>query len=112
MGMRRFLTVQASTKRAPAMVGGRRGAAVAYLTAIKCMPLDPVDAELRQRLALNAPHELLQTVVEEDVDVREGDFLVVTADDCSTVEYPVRACEDWVWGRKTFRRLILEDLKR
>ena len=107
MGMQRFLTVTASTKRAPAIAGGKRGAPETYVATLRCMPLDPVDPELRQRLALNTPHELLQTVVEEDVDVRQGDLLVV-----SGTEYPVRACADWEWRGRTFRRLILEDLKR
>lgn len=61
-GMSRFLRVTASTKRAPAITGGKRGEAVTNLTGVKCMNLDPVDPELRNRLELETPHELLQTV--------------------------------------------------
>jgi hypothetical protein len=62
--MRRMLTVTASTKRSPAIVGGKRGAPATKLASIQCTPLDPVDPELRQRLALNTPHELLQSFVD------------------------------------------------
>lgn len=105
--MRRFLTVTASTKRAPALSSGKRGAPVAYVTSLLCTPLDPVDPELRQRLALNTPHELLQTFVREEYDIVEGDVLVVGSD-----EYPIRSCAEWDWHGVEYRRLILEDLKR
>ena len=62
--MRRFLTVTASTKRQPAISGGKRGLAETYLVAIPCTPLDPVDPELMKRMALDTPHEVLQTFVD------------------------------------------------
>ena len=62
--MRRLLTVTASTKRSPAVSGGKRGAPATHLTGVRCMPLDPVDADLAQRLGLNTPHELMQTVAD------------------------------------------------
>lgn len=58
---RRMCTVSASTKRAPGIVSGRRGPAVVNLTGLTCTPLDPVDGETRQRLALDTPHSLVQT---------------------------------------------------
>jgi len=63
-GMRRLTTVTASTKRTPAISGGKRGAAETNVTSLKCTPLDPVDPGLRQRMALDTPHELLQTFVD------------------------------------------------
>lgn len=39
-GMRRQMTVTYSVKRAPAVVGGARGAAVAHLSGVPGMPLD------------------------------------------------------------------------
>lgn len=107
MGMDRFLTVTASTKRAPAVSASKRGTPAAYLTSVRCTPLDPVDPELRQRLALNTPHELLQTFVEEGNDIVQGDILVVGSN-----EYPVRSCGEWVWRGATFLALVVEDLKR
>lgn len=63
-GMSRFLRVTASTKRQPALGGGVYGEMTTKLTNVKCMPLDPVDAELRNRLLLDTPHELLQTIAD------------------------------------------------
>ena len=62
--MRRMLTESASTKRSPSMVAGKRGDPETNLTGLSCMPLDPIDAEVRQRLGLDTPHELLQTVLD------------------------------------------------
>lgn len=99
-------TVEASTKRPPAITGGKGGAMVEHIPALRCTPLDPVTAEIAQRFALGTPLELLQTFT-LDADVREGDVLVV--DDR---EYPIKAVADWRWDRFTItRHLILEDLK-
>jgi hypothetical protein len=62
--MRRLLTVTAATKRTPAVSGGKRGVPVVKLTDIKCMPLDPASPEVSQRVALDTPHTLLQTIVD------------------------------------------------
>ena len=103
----RLLTVTASTKRPPAVVSGKRGELAAYLSMLKCSPLDPVSAEISQRVALNTPHEVLQAFIGAD-DVREGDVLTVGGKD-----YPIRAVEDWANFRGvTFRVMVLEDIKR
>lgn len=103
----RFLTVSASTKRRPAVSAGKVGAATTYLASLMIAPLAPIDADLQQRLALETPHELQQSICDGSKDVKEGDVLVV-----ATVEYPIKACEDWgpIRGR-SFKRLVLEDLK-
>jgi hypothetical protein len=103
----RLATVTASTKRPPSLAGGRRGEPVVNVATLKCTPLDPVDPELRERLALGTPHELLETFVDNDVDVNEGDVLVV-----GSREYPVRSVAEWTWRGTVYRHLILEDLKR
>lgn len=56
-GFRRMANVTANTKRV------KKGSPVTILSGIKCTPLDPVDPELRRRLALDTPHELLQTFI-------------------------------------------------
>lgn len=56
-GFRRMCTVSASTKRT------RRGEPSVVLSSVRCTPLDPIDAELRKRLALETPNTLLQTFV-------------------------------------------------
>lgn len=53
-GMRGMMTVTASTKRAPTMTGGKRGAAVANLTGLSCTPLLPLTAELEPRVLPHA----------------------------------------------------------
>jgi len=104
----RLASVTASTKRPPAISSGKRGAPAENVASLKCTPLDVVDQELRQRLALDTPHELLQCFVDNGVDIVEGDLLVV-----GSTEYPVRAVGDWYWGplSANYRHLILEDLK-
>jgi len=63
-GIKSLLRVTASTKRQPAISSGKRGTPVTKLTGVKCTPLDPVDPELRNRLELDTPHELLQTIAD------------------------------------------------
>ena len=62
-GFRRMATVSASTKRPPALVDGKRGEATPKLIGLKCTPLDPVSSEIRNRVALDTPMELLQTFI-------------------------------------------------
>jgi hypothetical protein len=57
----RTATVSASTKRAGAVASGLRGAPTTNLASLKITPLDPVDAELRQRLTLKTPNQVYQT---------------------------------------------------
>lgn len=104
----RLATVTASTKRAATLSGGKRGSPEIHLASLACLPLDPVDAEVRQRLALDSPHELVQTFVQGGLDIVEGDLLVVGG-----TEYPIRAVEDWTWpmDRAAYHRLVLEELK-
>lgn len=100
--------VSASTKRPPARAGGKRGSPATNLTALTCMPLDPIDSEIRQRFGLEGPMELLQTFVQKGLDIVEGDILTV-----SSVDYPIRAVGDWYWfgDDADYQHLIVEDLK-
>lgn len=106
-GFVRVATITAETKRSPVVASGKRGAPATYLAEIEVTPLDPLDPETRQRLALETPHELLQTFVDGGVDVVEGDLLVVDGR-----EYPVRYAAKWLWRGSSFVHLALEDLKR
>lgn len=65
-GIRRLLTVTASTKRQPAINAGKRGAPATLLTGVRCTALDPIPVtpEIRERLDLKTPHELLETFVD------------------------------------------------
>ena len=100
-------TVTASIKRSPAPVSGNRGAPAEVIASIVCTPLDPIDGELRIRLALDTPYELLQTFFETTETIIEGDILVV-----DTNEYPIRSVEDWPRGSVVTYHCVLEDLKK
>jgi hypothetical protein len=102
----RLATVTASTKRA-ALSSGKRGTPTTKIASLNCLPLDPVSAELRQRLQLDTPHEVLQTFVDADLDIIEGDTLTVGG-----VDYPIRAVEEWSYSGAEYLRLVLENLKR
>jgi hypothetical protein len=107
----RLATVTASTKRSPDVANNKIGAPATNLTGISCTPLDPADpglqSELQQRLALDTPLELLQTFVDADLDIKEGDTLVV-----GSAEYPIRAVAEWTWKGSEYLRLLVEQLKR
>ena len=60
-GFSRRATVSATTKRT------KKGEPTTHLTGLLCTPLDPVDPETRRRLALETPHELLQTFLADSI---------------------------------------------
>lgn len=102
----RLLTKTASVKRA-AISGGKRGDPTTVIASLSCMPLMPVDAETRNRLYLDTPHQLYQTMVAGTQTIKRGD--VVTVDG---VDYPVATVEPWPFKSGDPRtRLILEKLE-
>lgn len=107
-GAERLATEVVSFKRPPVTVGGKRGTPTVFLTGVQCTPLDPVDPEIRFRLGVETPHEILQTFVMSNVDVVAGDILVVVGG----TEYPVKSVGEWKWQNTMFLHLYVEDLKR
>jgi hypothetical protein len=90
----KMASVSASTKRRPSASGGIIGDPVENLSSLSCTPLDPIDAELRDAIpGLAGKSELLQCMVRNDLDIQEGDLLVV-----SSTEYVIRAVEDLYWS--------------
>lgn len=85
-------TVTASTKRSGGISDGLEAAYAEEIVSLKCLPLDPVSAEIAQGFEGLSFREILQTQVEGGLDIVEGDLLVV-----DSVEYPIRAVEDWTW---------------
>jgi hypothetical protein len=100
--------VTASTKRAPAVSGGKRGTPATNVSSLTCTPLDPVDSEVRQRLMLDSPNTILATFVQGSIDIVVGDILVV-----GSTEYPIKAVEDFYWppDQTTYRYVVVERLK-
>ena len=74
----KLLDRTADTKRST-LSGGKFGAPATYLTGVKCTRPTPLDPEIRQRLTLDTPHELLE-VFTEAADIQEGHTLVVPKD--------------------------------
>lgn len=109
LAMRRLMTVAAAVKRPPTPAGtpALGGAMTVILPAIRCTPLDPVNAETALRAGLSTPHGVLRTFVDDGLDVRAGDYLVVDGK-----QYPVRAAASWTWRGTKFQELILEELRR
>lgn len=103
----KLATVSASTRRPPAVSGGKRGVPATHVVSLMCTPLDPASSELVPQRLLETPMELLQTFVDNSVDIIEGDVLVV-----GTTEYPIRYVGDWAWRNTTYRYLLIEKLKR
>jgi hypothetical protein len=103
-----------STRRSPAVSGGKRGEPVENLTGITCSPLDPADpgeeAQLQQQTGSKSPLRLKQTYVDASLDIVEGDILVVGG-----TEYQIRAAAPWTWRRTStssagrYLRLLLEE---
>lgn len=99
----RLARITASTKRPPAISGGKRGAAVTHISTLKITPLDPVDGDTVRRLNLATTVEVLQTFCESGYDIKDGDVLVV-----DSVEYPIRAVSDWAFINSTYLHLIVD----
>ena len=101
-------TVMASTRRSGGISDGLEAAYAEEIVSLKCLPLDPVSAEIAQGFEGLSFREILQTQVEGGLDIVEGDLLVV-----DSVEYPIRAIEDWTWppDGKNCMLLYLENRK-
>jgi hypothetical protein len=62
---KRMASITASTKRPPSMSAGglRSGTATTNLTNQSITPLDPITAEVAERLALESPVRMLETFI-------------------------------------------------
>lgn len=80
-GFRAMMTVtDASTLRAPAISGGKRGAATANLSDLQCTPLLPLEGDLTARQGLAAPVQLFEVFIADD---DAGQIVHVTLEDVS-----------------------------
>ncbi len=101
----KLATKVASTKRAPAPTAGKHvGAAVAYLSGLKCTPLDQTVPDSLREAVVNAPYAPLVTAVHGEHDIVEGDVLVVDG-----VEYPIRVVRRFDWKDSEYRLLVVEE---
>ncbi len=100
-------THSANIKKDPAASGGKIGKAEFAMVNIPCLPLDPVDPELRQSLGIDSPHRLLQTFIEGKYDIRNGYLLVEGGK-----EYPIRSVAPWDWRGTQVLALVIEDISQ
>lgn len=105
-------TLTASTKRPPAVAGGKRSVPIAHLSGIACLPLVPVEPqranEYRQRPMSGTPVFLLETYAVGEHDVAAGDTLIIGAK-----EYRVIAAATWpeFSGVEAHTHIIVEEVK-
>ena len=110
----RQLSITASTKRPPAISGGKRGAMVVNLAAVNVAPLTGVSTEVAMRAGLDTPYNLLQTFA-DDVDIAEGDELTPADGEYANVALPVRRVMKLAWGVRgetTRLHILMENLRR
>jgi hypothetical protein len=98
--------ITASTKRNPAAVSGKIGAAVTKIASLTLtyapMPVSPEVVELYK---LNSPRKTFVTGVMGDLDIIEGDLLTTGG-----VTYTVRAVGKYS-GPISYRELLIEEVK-
>jgi hypothetical protein len=100
----RQLTVTASTKRPPTLSSGKRGAPAAYLTTLKCMPIDHTSRDTQNTFQLETPINYRQTMTLDTYDIKPGDVLTV-----SGVDYPIVYVQRWpaMPGRNDAYKLLV-----
>jgi hypothetical protein len=101
-------TTSATTKRST-VSAGKKGAPSAYLSGLTCTPPTPCDpmraGALLQRLKLDTPYQLFDTVVTGQPDIVPGDILVITPR-----EFVVRAAGKWGPPGTLFTYLTVEEI--
>ena len=84
LALRRLMRATCSTKRLPAMSGGKRGAPTAKLSGVPCTPLDPATVDITAEVLGNDPRKqqllanlsLLETTIGD-----QGRYLRVIVED-------------------------------
>lgn len=111
---RRMLTVDASTTRLVLDSNGKSSGPTTVLSNIAVSEPMPVTAEIRGRLVLDTPHEVLMIFCDDSMDVQSGDKITLSDSVNVTNDkaYPVRAVERWPWTTgTTYKMLVVENLK-
>lgn len=112
MSAKEAATTTASTKRPPALSGGKVGAPATNLASLLIVPLMPVSAETANVTRLDSPRTSFETFAfpgadNINLDVVNGDLLVV-----GSTEYKIIAVAPWERpGEGSFLHLVVEKLK-
>lgn len=105
----KLATSSMTTTREPAYAGGKIGDPIAHLsTAVACLPVMPVTPEVAFSLNIDVPYELMETYLDGDIDVKEGDIATIDG-----AEYRIFGVGDWPWPgtSQAFKHLILRKIK-
>lgn len=112
MSAKEAATTAASTKRPPALSGGKVGEPIAQLPSLLIVPLMPVSAETANTTRLDSPRTSFETFAfpgadNINLDVQNGDLLVV-----GSTEYKIVAVGEWERPNDgSFLHLVVEKLK-
>jgi len=108
-------TVTFSTTRKPLTdATGKSGTAVTILSGLKCTQIYPVDPETARRNELRTPLKALAVFVDGDLDLIEGDRLLVVSGQplYDGKEFPVQKVGKWPWRGDIRLHVFLEDLRK
>jgi len=106
MSLSHLLTVSCSTKRAT-ISSGKRGAPVAKLAGLLCLPVMPLGDETRNATPTETPVQQWETCLSSNPDIAAGDQFIAAG-----VTYTVMQASVWPWFDATlFTRLVLEELR-
>ena len=112
MSAKEAATTTASTKRPPALSGGKVGAPATNLASLLIVPLMPVSAETANVTRLDSPRTSYETFAfpgddNVNLDIENGDLLVVGSN-----EYKIVAVGEWERPSDgSFLHLVVERLK-
>lgn len=98
--------VTANTERSGGITDGLETSYVVSISGLSCLPLDPVTPELTLGIEGLGWRETLQTMTQGDLDIVEGDLLVV-----GSGEYPIRSVSNWTWKGSEYKHLLVEEKK-
>ena len=109
----RTATVTASTKRPPVISSGKAGVPATQIASLKCTrPVTPSNShELEQTLNLGTLATVKVCYVQEDLDVKTCDTLVI-ASGAFAGEFPIRIVNMYGFGDDIRKELTIEVLRR
>lgn len=103
----KLFTITFDTKRVGATVGGLEPNPTPVLSGIACLPLYPVNMEMKISMGVDPTTNLQATITFGDIDVLQGDIMIVDSG-----EFNIRWVETWAWRPTTpsgYYRILVEE---
>jgi hypothetical protein len=109
----RIATCTASTKRPPAITGGKAGVPVTQIASLACTrPVTPSNVhELEQTFQLGTLSTVKVCYTQDNLDIKTGDILVIASGDYAG-EFPIKYVGMYGFGSDVRKELAIEVLKR